>query len=305
MKVITPIAITNSNLTASNVTEDDYPEWDSGTTYDAEDTVIVIGTTHKVYESVQGSNLNNDPTTDDGTWWLEVSATNRWKAFDQKISDQVSNSGTITYSITPSGLVTGVGFLNLSAPEVRVEIYEAASPNDKIYDSTQTLVDTSEIVDWFTYFTTDLSSSFDTEALFIGVPGYAGHQIDITIGDGTGTPLVGQIVIGATTTLGLTQDGTTIGIEDFSTKDRDSFGNAIITERAFADEASFNVAINTADARRVKRVLSNLRATPALYFADEDLISYGMTIYGFFQDFSIPLSSGSLSFATIEIEGLV
>lgn len=305
MKVITPITVTDTILTASNVTEDDYSEWASGTTYAAEDRVIVTGTTHKVYESVLGSNIGNDPTTDDGTWWLEISATNRWKAFDQKISDQVSNSGTITYSLVPSSLVTGIGLLNLNAPQVQIEIYEAASPNDKIYDTTQTLVDTTAIVNWFTFFTEDLSSKFDTEALFIGIPGYAGHQIDVTIGDGSGTPKVGQIVSGRVDTLGWTSDGTTIGIEDFSTKDRDSFGNAIITERAFADETAFNVTIVTSDARRIKRILSNLRATPALYFADEDLISYGMTIYGFFQDFSIPLSTGNLSYATVEIEGLV
>ena len=303
MKLIAPITVTNSVLSASNVTEDDYAVWASGTTYSSGTRVIVIGTTHKVYESVQSANTGNDPTTDDGTWWLEISATNRWKAFDQKLADTVSNSGTITYTLIPSSLVTGIAFLNINAPQVRVQVFEDVSPNTEIYDVTQSLVDDTVIVDWFTFFTSDLTI-YDTEALFIGLPGYTGYEIDITIGDGTGTPTVGQIVLGKVEELGFTTDGTQIGIEDFSTKGRDDFGNAIITERAFADETTFNFSLFSADARRIKRILSNLRATPAVYFADEDLIRYGTTVYGFFQDFSIPLSTGNLSFANLEIEGL-
>ena len=301
MKVISPITVTNAILTASNVTENDHSEWDISTTYDADDYVIVIGTTHKIYQSAQGSNLGNDPTTDDGTWWTEISATNRWKAFDQKIADQVSKSGTITYSITPASIVTGIGFLGLSAAEVRVQVYDT-NPTE-IYDETVNLIDDSGIVSWFTYFTFD-AADYDTEALFVDIPAYAGYQIDITIGDGTGTAKVGQIIPGKVQTLGEQIDGTSIGIEDFSTKSRDDFGNAILVERAFADEVSFRFVLQSSDARRVKRILSDLRAVPALYFADEEMISYGATVYGFFKDFDIPLSSGGVSFANLEIEGL-
>jgi hypothetical protein len=31
------------------------------------------------------------------------------------------------------------------------------------------------------------ASDYDTEAMFIGIPGYSGHQIDITISAPTGT----------------------------------------------------------------------------------------------------------------------
>jgi hypothetical protein len=53
-----------------------------GTTYADGDRVIVTTGYHKIYESQQAANTGNDPTTDDGTWWLEVSSTNRWKMFD-------------------------------------------------------------------------------------------------------------------------------------------------------------------------------------------------------------------------------
>lgn len=301
MKVIAPVAITDVILTASNVAEADHPEWSAATTYAKGDRVIVLAT-HRIYESAIASNTGNDPVTDSGANWIEISATNRWKAFDQKIADQVSNAGTISYSIIPDRQVTGLAFFRLDAAQVRVQIFDNGSPAAQVYDQTVQLVDTTAIVDWFTFFT--WQAEYDEEALFVGVPGYAGYRIDITIGDGTGTARVGQVVVGAAYRLGDTIDGTSIGIEDFSTKERDDFGNAVIVQRAFADTVDFDFAMNTADARRVKRILSSLRATPAVYFADEAATEFGTTVYGFFQDFAIPLSAGGKSFATLEIEGL-
>ncbi len=46
MDIIKPVTVTNDILTSSNVTEDDYSEWASGTTYNDGDKDIVIGTTH-------------------------------------------------------------------------------------------------------------------------------------------------------------------------------------------------------------------------------------------------------------------
>ena len=126
MQIIKPVTVTNSILTSSNVTEDDYAEWDVATTYADGDNVIVIGTTHKVYESLVGSNLGNDPTTDDGTNWLEISATNRWKAFDRKISDPVTNLESIEYQLNDTGSsVTSVALFGLKGVTANVTVTDA------------------------------------------------------------------------------------------------------------------------------------------------------------------------------------
>lgn len=307
-RVISPIAITDTELTASNISATAYPEWDVSTTYAANDYVYVEGVTGKafqtVYQSQVGSNLGNDPTEDDGTNWIEIGATDRYKPFDRKISDTVSNSGTITYSIVPGALVTGIGFLGLTAAVVRVQVYDDSSPAVEVFDETRSLVDDTDVVDWYSFFTWEADAAYDTEAIFDGIPVYVGYQIDITVGDGTGTAAVGQIVIGKVSGLGTTLDGTSISIQDFSTKSRDTFGNAVLVERAFVDETTFTFSLPTGDARRVKRILSGLRATPALYYADADKPEFGATVFGFYQDFDIPLSAGGVSFATLTIEGL-
>lgn len=83
MNIIEPVRITPAMLISSNVPEDDHPDWDAGTTYGNGDRVI---RSHRIFESVQGGNTGHNPAADDvGEWWVEVSATNRWRAFDLEI----------------------------------------------------------------------------------------------------------------------------------------------------------------------------------------------------------------------------
>jgi hypothetical protein len=136
MKVIPPLPMTNAVIAASNVTEDDFPQWDISTSYGLGDKVIVIGTTHKVYESAQGSNIGNDPTTDTGVYWIELGATNRWKAFDGRVSDVVTSTGTITYSFTPSATITGLAFLGLNAGSVKVSVTDSSVARRNLFAAT-------------------------------------------------------------------------------------------------------------------------------------------------------------------------
>jgi len=303
MKVIKPIPMTDGQLISSNVAEDDYAEWDVSTTYAADDFVIST-TTHRVYKSVQGSNLGNDPTTDDGTWWTDWTATNRWKAFDQVIADQVSNSGTIQYVIQPANRVTGLAFLNLEAAEVTVTVTDDASPANTVYDETFSLVDDSAIIDWLTLFTVDLSGELTDTLLVTDFLAFPTYEITITIGDGIGTARVGEVVFGAVTKLGETLVGTTIGLTSFSPKERDDFGNFKIVPRGKSDPVDFQFAMPFRDAGRVKRYLDRIRDTPAFYFADDNLTSLGAQTYGFFREYEIPLASAGVSIVTLEIEGL-
>lgn len=305
MNIIEPYTLTNTTLQSSNVTEDDHAEWDISTTYAADDYVIVVGTDHRIYKSVQGSNLGNDPTTDDGTWWVDQGATNRWKAFDQRLSDPVTNTTSIEYQIIDPNRLGAIAFFSLgNANTAQVVLTdETVSPAEEVYNETVSLIDTSYIVDWFTYFFEENRTV--TELILDDLPPYAGATLDITItGDTGATVSCGQIAYGKKYEIGDTLMGSGIGIQDFSRKDRDTFGNAILTERAFAQEVSFNVAIVSEQANRVKNILSTLRATPAVYYADSGAGQFGAVSYGFFQDFFIPIQT-TKTIMTIEIEGLV
>ncbi|WP_299663834.1 hypothetical protein [uncultured Ruegeria sp.] len=305
MKVIVPIDVTDTVLDATNIPVTGLSAWDVGTTYAAGNQVYKEGVSGKpfqlVYESVISSNTGIDPESDDGTNWIEIGATDQYAAFDRKISNTVERATEITYTIAAPSQLTGIAFFGLEAESLTIEVRDTGA--QVIYSTTRDLVDSSEIVDWFTFFTWD--PEFDTETIFTSVPAYTGYEVDITISAPAGTAKIGQIVLGQLVNLGDTLSGTEIGIEDFSTKDRDQFGNAIIVERPFAQTVDFFFKIPTGDGRRVQRTLSKLRALPSVYFAGEDMEEFGTMVFGFFQDFSIPLDHGGTSFATLEIEGLI
>ena len=301
MDIIKPITVTDSVLTSTNIAENDYAEWNSGTTYAIGNKVISV-TTHRIYESVTASNLNNDPTTDDGTNWLNIGATNRWKAFDQYISDPVSNTTSIQYTLTPpnGSIPSAVALLNLKGISANVTVTD--SVDGEVYNTDIDLLDNRNIVDWYTYFFEEQVQR--EEALFLDIPPYIGAVVSVTVQEEVGqTAELGQLIFGFLSDVGLTVYGTSIGIEDYSIKDRDAFGNAIIVQRNFSQTVDFDVQFETQNARKIQKTLAALRATPVVYLGSTD-VSYGTLVYGFYRRFDITLETPSYAFASIEVEGL-
>lgn len=305
MRVLIPFTMTDSNLLSSSIAENDYAEWNSATSYVVGDRVISL-TTHRIYEALQAS-TNVDPTTDtaDPPYWLDIGATNRWKAFDQKISDPVTVAdgvNTITYSLGAFGIPSNsVTLFGLKGRTTSLVVTDAT--DGEVYNQEISLIDNALVNDWFTYFFEP--ARVKSEAIFEGIPPYANATYDITITDDTlNEPELGQIVLGQEYTLGETNYGTSVSIEDFSRKDRDDFGNAILVERPFAKLIDFDFTVNTNEVRRTAILLETVRATPAVYYAGPATERFGTTVYGFFRSFSINLDGPAISNVTLEVEGL-
>ena len=59
--VVRPTPINDANFVSSNVPENDFPEFASGTTYALGARVIVTTGYHRIYESLVASNTGNFP----------------------------------------------------------------------------------------------------------------------------------------------------------------------------------------------------------------------------------------------------
>jgi hypothetical protein len=299
MDIIRPVVVTDAVLDSSNVPENDYAEWDVATAYTVGNRVILLST-HRIYEAV-GSSTGVNPATDDGTNWLNIGATNRWKAFDQKISDPVTQLDSISYTLTDANSTpTGVALFGLKGVTATVTVTD--DTEGEVYSQTNSLLDSDEIFDWFSYFFEEIT--YVSTTLFTGIPPYRGATVSVTVTEDTGeTAQLGQLVFGYLTELGVTTYGTAISIQDFSRKETDAFGNFIVVERAFANLVDFDVRLPTQTAGRVRRILAEYRATPIVYVGNENS-SFGTIVYGFYRNFDITLDTPSLSFAAIEVEGL-
>lgn len=80
-------------------------------------THTVTVASHRIYESLVGSNLGNVPHKSP-TQWFDVGATNRWKCLDGSVTSQTEASGTMTYVMQTQGRIDGLAFMNISCAEI-------------------------------------------------------------------------------------------------------------------------------------------------------------------------------------------
>jgi len=289
-----PIEITSANLTASNVAETEYSAYSSGTTYAVGAFVIY---NHKIYQSLQASNLNHQPDVSD-TWWLDVGATNRYRMFDSFVETQTTNSGSIDITITPTSIINAVSLLNIEA--ATVQIVCTAPVDGEVFNEVITLVDNSSVSDWFRYFFDPVSNK--TSLYIDTLPIYSGHQVRVIINNPGLTAKCGCCLLGMTNYIGETQYGAKIGIQDYSVKTVDQWGNYSIVKRAYRKTGNFSVMIDNNSIDRIQILLAAYRATPVLYVASSNWDA--TLIYGFYKDFGIDIQYFNNAVCSIDVEGL-
>jgi len=106
----------------------------------------------------------------------------------------------------------------------------------------------------------------------------------------------------ATFDLGATEVTPTIGITDYSRRVTDDFGVTTIVKRGYSRTLSVRMAVPFDQVDTLQRRLADLRATSALWVADESLD--WLSARGFYRDFSIDVAMPPLSFCTLTVEGL-
>jgi hypothetical protein len=290
------------DMLTSSVPEDDHPEYDVGDTYALGDRVIST-TTHRVYESLQAGNLGNPlPVMPEisTAFWLNVSATNRWKMFDNSITSQSSAAEYLSIAIQTVGRVDSVALLNISASSVRITMEDATE--GIVYDETYSLIEESGILDYYEYFFEPVSRVGDFAITDMDL--YSDTTITITLSEPSGTVLCGAAIVGLSKTIGATRFGMSLGIQDYSVKITDEFGNKTILERVYSDKMSLQVSIPTASVVSVKKTLASYRATAIVYIATDEIGAEPVIAYGYFNDFNEVIDYLDTSVLNIEIESL-
>lgn len=292
--IIAPMAVTDAELTASNIPEDDHPEWAVGTTYAKGDKVISL-TSHRIYESMQDGNLGKDPLTDDGTWWLDLRATNRWSAFDQNRSNKASRADQITYSIVPTQDCDAISLFGLTAGSVRIEVWDGAV---RIYDQTFVMADTGHVVSAYTWFFGGIV--YARQKVLNGFPGYIGHRIDLTISAIGATAEVGHIVLGRNHILGGVLNLPRISFVSHSRKGYDDFGDEILVKRGSTRKIEVQLLVPTLQAPRVMDIMAEIDGLATAFYASGEGPNYGVEGLGFLDDHGQPLDvAGESTFPLI------
>lgn len=271
-----------------------YADYSAGTTYAAGD--VVLGTGNREYESVQAGNVGH--ALDDPAWWLDRGASNRFRMFDQSNGSVTARTGSIDVTIPVTGRIDSVGLLNLVAASVQVIVTTVA--DGEIYNETVNLVDSAGIDDWYEYFFEDIVRRGDL--VLTNIPLNGNPTVRVIINEPDGTAQVGSLIIGQSRDLGTTIHPARIGIQDFSRKDQDQFGNYTIIQRAFARRTTFKVAVDEDAVDSFVTLLAAYRAEPVLWVGVDQ---YSATwVFGFYRDFAFDMANPNETYLNIELEGL-
>ena len=296
MRIIKSIETTEAILTSSNILENEYPVWVSGSSYTAASRVIYQ---HKVYERVVTGAGTTTPDLD-LTNWMFISATNRYRMFDNVISNISTRVGGITFTLSPNQVVDGMAFINVNAASIRVVMTDPTL--GVVYDEEQILYGSESVSDYFSYFFAKLGET-KTSATFLNMPAYPTATITVTISSGTSIASVGEVVYGKQTVVGRTNYGTAIGIKSYSRKETDEFGNITVIKRKNSKYAEYDIDIDNYKLSDIQRLFSDIDSVPCVFIGNPDMEE--LVVFGFYSDFKATISYPTHSKCTLRVEGLI
>jgi hypothetical protein len=272
-----------------------YAEYNAGTTYDVDD--IVISTTdHHAYQALTDGESGNSLSYT--AKWLDLGANNRYAMFDNSNSTQTLNGASIVVEVTVDGRADAVSLLNMVAASVQIVMETAA--DGEIYNETFNLVSDSGVNNWYEYFFEPIIRRGDLTVY--DLPSNANPTFTITINEPGDIAKVGAMVVGQSRDLGYLLYGARTGIQDYSRKEADEFGNFTIVQRAFAKRATFKVLVDNTRIDALSALLASYRAEAVVWVGVDDYTS--TWIYGFYKDFAFEIAFQDKSYLTLELEGL-
>ena len=298
MRVIKSVVTTDAILTSSNIPEDEYPAWVSGTSYTALDKVIYE---HKIYERIVTGAGTTTPDLDQANW-LDSGYTNRYRMFDNIISSVSSRTGGIEFTLTPNQVINGIALLNVNASTVRVVMNDPIE--GVVYDRTKELRSSSNVIDYYSYFFAPLINLGDLDtAIFLDLPNKPTATITVYVSSGVGLVEVGEVVYGVQSIVGRTNYGTAIGITSYSRKDKDEFGKVTVSKRKNSKYADYDIDIDNTNLAFVQRLFQDIDSVPCVFIGNPEMEE--LIVYGFYSDFKATISFPTVSKCTLRVEGLV
>lgn len=304
MKLLRPITLTDAMLISSGIAEPDTGDpavWSSGTTY-ALNATARSATTHRIYKSVQASNLNHDPTTDDGTWWVSMGGVNRWAMFDEYVSTGSTKAASpLTVTIAP-GVCDSLYLYGMVGETATVTMTNGLG-GPTVYTRTLDLL-VPKVADWYAYYFEPYRQipSF----VLTDLPPYLNGHITLSITASSGAVSCGMMAACRSLTLGDTQYGVRAGIRDYSRKVTDAdTGYTVIEQRKYAKTMQASIRCEAGYFNELQQQLELYRSTPCGWVGDKTGDIEPLIVWGYYKDMYLVIDHPTLGLYNLDIEGMV
>jgi hypothetical protein len=261
-------------------------------------TAFGAGASGGIQTATAQSNYNRSPDANP-TFWLEVSATNRWMMFDPQNNTQTSNAGSISVTLLPVNIVNGVYVGNVDADSVTVTVTDAIE--GAVYNSTQDLLQSNSGSSFFNWCFKRITRK--TAAWFTDLPMYVNATVQITLTKSSGNAKCGMCAIGQVVDIGMTATGVQTDIKDYSTTIFNSDGTSETTKRGYAKRMSVDVVVDNNEKDAIENQLASYRQAPMVWIASTRFET--TTIYGTYSSFKTVIDTFPKSRMSLQIEGTV
>lgn len=135
----------------------------------------------------------------------------------------------------------------------------------------------------------------------LDLPGVLGSELRIDV-TGTTALAAGLMLVGQSKSIGLgVLQGARLGIQDYSRKETDEYGNTVLVQRAFAKRASFDMPVPADQVDEVISYLASIRAIPCLFIGPR---YESAVVYGFYREFDMNIAYANVSECSLQVEGL-
>jgi len=268
---------------------------------------IIVVYEKRLYESLVDSNLGNTPGLPSTTSkWLDLGTDNRVALFDVNSSrpsiSRINFSAQINPNILQQNNTTinsiGISLLkNISSVKVSIWQNNSSGLSKRVWTNTYSVAGKSTaLLDGIPY-----SPTFGAYA---GVSGAGKILLEFTI-SGSDVAEVGTVVFGTVNTLGNVQYGAKLGIEDYSIKEPDDYGNVTFVKRQYNRNVSISFDIVNSSVAAVQQLLYDLRATPT-YWEVTDITDFNSVtnFVGWYTDFNCTISRPTVSTYTLDLRSL-
>jgi len=296
MRIVTPFNVDAAQLTTTNVINE-VADWSAGTYNLGEQAVD----DNQVYKVVADPSTTDQPAvgaTASPQTWVLMGWSNQYRMFRDGRDSYSSRDESINVTLNFDEVVTTVGALGLQGVSATLTVVD--SVEGTVYDETISLVDIG-VSDWWEYFFSPYQ--FQDTAIFDGLPPYAGADINLSVDSATATDetRAGRIIAGFEQPLGVTNYGVSVSILDYSTKERDGFGNLTLVPRRTVRLVDYDAKVPTEQVDFVVRALERISSTPTLFIGDNSFSS--SITFGIYRDFTQGITTPSISDLTIQVEG--
>lgn len=283
-------------LTSSSIAEPDTTvgevAWNSATNYTT-GTRVVRTTTHRIYERLSPGGTDAVIPESAPTKWLDLGPTNRWAMFDLYRSTASTFSTSCTLVITPGVRTSSLAILGKSLGVITVNI---TSSSVNIYSKTSNPSDRGVEV---------FSDNYQDNLVLLDLPLVRDSIITITSTVTSGS--ISTVLLGTNVFLGKTKKGHTNDSLNFSTIDRDIFGNSILVARRSVPKTQQSLLVKKSNVNNVLAVREMLNARPALWMGlDNQTEGYfkSLLILGIYKELTLSLDYPDYANCTLELEEL-